>query len=544
MNLRKKIKGLLTEAPTGVFHEWKECGNSSGPSVNWDGIGFWVNGPGWNVGTQTGGSPTYPWATHQNSAAFWTFLQQPQQGTIVGFETNNSAGNTVHICLEYMGTTQTIDVAGGGTFNFGGGNQLTNVTSYSGGEGGCKECLGSQQQHACIGSYCVVDPNGPYSSLSDCQDCLADPQCPCDNVMWKCEKQVSWEAPLPDQYKCVSTVDGSGQYTNLQDCEDNCDTTAHILTPTYPVPPKEPVLWNGEKDKTIKERIQEELENYDDTVTQVQFQDELIQLSSQERDMVRDILEDSLGEKRELEEAFDYKGIPELKAKGFFGKMMKYFKRLFTDKATSFLINASATETKDTIELIKVMDPNDMTGVFDPRAIYLGGAIDFATDALGWRTKMEEYFGESHVVKDERMAKLVLTGEWDTKGINTPAILNPMRAETVREEDEEFTDLFGKWKKDSLTDDEMQGFREKIRQNIILQDLRMLDICDTNLVRYDGKAGAGTLGEAQISALKNQQIFLWVTDGMKISNVSPWLLPAVTKICIDDEIWELLKHFR
>ena len=119
-----------------------------------------------------------------------------------------------------------------------------------------------------------------------------------------------------------------------------------------------------------------------------------------------------------------------------------------------------------------------------------------------------------------------------------------MRAETVREEDEEFTDLFGKWKKDSLTDDEMQSFREKIRQNIILQDLRMLDICDTNLLRYDGKAGAGTLGEAQISALKNQQIFLWVTDGMKISNVSPWLLPAVTKICIDDEIWELLKHFK
>mgnify|MGYP001484955586 CR=1 FL=1 len=144
----------------------------------------------------------------------------------------------------------------------------------------------------------------------------------------------------------------------------------------------------------------------------------------------------------------------------------------------------------------------------------------------------------------ERMAKLVLTGEWDTKGISEPAILNPMRAETVREEDAEFTDLFGKWKKDSLTDDEMKAFREKIRQNIILQDLRMLDICDTNLLRYDGKAGAGTLGEAQISALKNQQIFLWVTDGMKISNVSPWLLPAVTKICIDDEIWELLKHFK
>ena len=293
-----------------------------------------------------------------------------------------------------------------------------------------------------------------------------------------------------------------------------------------------------------KDISRDEIENFDDTIGQVEFQDELVTLSSTERSQLRDMLEDAMDDKRKLEEAFDYKGIPELKAQGVFGKMFKWLKRYLTDKATTYLINASAEETKDTIELIKVMDPNDMTGIFDPKAIYLGGAIDFAKDALGWRTAMERYFGENHVVKDERMAKLVLTGEWDTKGISEPAILNPMRAETVREEDEEFTDLFGKWKKDSLTDDEMQSFREKIRQNIILQDLRMLDICDTNLLRYDGKAGAGTLGEAQISALKNQQIFLWVTDGMKISNVSPWLLPAVTKICIDDEIWELLKHFK
>jgi len=299
-----------------------------------------------------------------------------------------------------------------------------------------------------------------------------------------------------------------------------------------------------DKEETMKTKIKEELENFDDTIGQVEFQDELVKLSSSERAQLKDMLEDALDDKQTLEEAFDYKGIPELKAKGVFGKMFKWLKRYLTDKAATYLINASAEETKDTIDLIQVMDPNDMTGIFEPRAIYLGGAIDFATDALGWRTAMERYFGESHVVKDERMAKLVLTGEWDTKGISEPAILNPMRAETVREEDAEFTDLFGKWKKDSLTDDEMKAFREKIRQNIILQDLRMLDICDTNLLRYDGKAGAGTLGEAQISALKNQQIFLWVTDGMKISNVSPWLLPAVTKICIDDEIWELLKHFK
>jgi len=223
----KELMGLLIEktSSTGVYHEWKECGDSTGPSVNsGNGIGFWVNGPGWNVGTQTGGSPTYPWATHQNSAAFWTFLQQPSPGTIVSFTVNNSASNSaglsnLKICLEYIGTTQTIGVAGGGTFQFAGGNVLANVTSYSSGEGGCKECLGSQQQHACIGSYCMVDPNGPYSSLSDCQDCLSDPQCPCDNLTWKCVNKGSH--PKFGKH-CVSTNDGSGQFTNLQDCKDNC----------------------------------------------------------------------------------------------------------------------------------------------------------------------------------------------------------------------------------------------------------------------------------------------------------------------------------
>ena len=40
----------------------------------------------------------------------------------------------------------------------------------------------------------------------------------------------------------------------------------------------------------------------------------------------------------------------------------------------------------------------------------------------------------------------------------------------------------------------------------------MLQVCDTNLINFDGTAGAGTFGEAQISALKNQQVFLYLTQ--------------------------------
>ena len=86
--------------------------------------------------------------------------------------------------------------------------------------------------------------------------------------------------------------------------------------------------------------------------------------------------------------------------------------------------------------------------------------------------------------------------------------------------------------------------QEKIREQIVHQDLYMLQVCDTNLINFDGTAGAGTFGEAQVSALKNQQVFLWLTNGMKLSNVSPWLLPSVTKVLIEDELWPFLGNFK
>ena len=171
-----------------------------------------------------------------------------------------------------------------------------------------------------------------------------------------------------------------------------------------------------------------------------------------------DETEDSL----EIEEQISYKGIPEIKAKTTFGKLLKWVKRYITDKATNFLINASMNEIKDTINLLQVMDPTDTTGVFTPKAMYLGGGIDFAKDALSWREQVEKFFGPNNVVKDERLFKLVNTGDFSLDGLSTPALLNPLRAETVRDEDEEFQALFKKWKSNELSPEEFQVFQEKI----------------------------------------------------------------------------------
>ena len=293
----------------------------------------------------------------------------------------------------------------------------------------------------------------------------------------------------------------------------------------------------------IKKILKEEVVDVTD------IQDELLTMPLDARKKLRDDLADyiDLGveeESMEMDEQISYKGIPEIKAKTTVGKLIKWVKRFVTDKATNFLINASMGEIQDTIEILDVMDPESTVGIFKPKAMYLGGGIDFAKDAVSWRTQVEDFYGPSHVVKDERLLTLVTTGDLSYQGLTTPVLLNPMRAETVREADTEFKDMFKKWKANELTPEEFKIFQEKIREQIVHQDLYMLQVCDTNLINFDGTAGAGTFGEAQISALKNQQVFLWLTNGMKLSNVSPWLLPSVTKVLVGEELWPFLGNFK
>lgn len=274
-------------------------------------------------------------------------------------------------------------------------------------------------------------------------------------------------------------------------------------------------------------------------------QDEIGNLSPNERQQIKGALIDLLNNNPEQEMSeIEYGGIPELKATGLVGKIGKWFKRFLTDKASDYLIDASAQEMEDTIKLIDALDPNDLTGIFTPRAMYLGGGIDFADDALSWRTQVENFFGPGHVVKGDKLFELITTGNMSFKGLDTPAILNPLRAETVRDEDDEFQQMFKQWKAGELDGQTFQKFREKIREQIVVQDLYMLKVCDTNLINFDGTAGAGTFGEAQFSALKNSQIFVWLTNGMKISNISPWMMPSITKILQEDELWPFLSNFK
>ena len=81
----------------------------------------------------------------------------------------------------------------------------------------------------------------------------------------------------------------------------------------------------------------------------------LMNLGAQLRNQLETLI--SYDEPVELAE-IEYGGIPELKASsGIFSQISKWFKRFLTDKASNFLINASAAEMKDTIEMINCVGP-------------------------------------------------------------------------------------------------------------------------------------------------------------------------------------------
>ena len=140
----------------------------------------------------------------------------------------------------------------------------------------------------------------------------------------------------------------------------------------------------------IKRILREEVVGIDD------IQDELMMMPLDARQKLLDDLVDVVSVDEEyinMDEQISYRGIPEIKAETTIGKLLKWVKRYITDKATNFLINASMNEIKDTINLLKVMDPTDTTSIFTPKAMYLGGGIDFAKDAVSWRGKVEQFFG-------------------------------------------------------------------------------------------------------------------------------------------------------
>jgi hypothetical protein len=233
---------------------------------------------------------------------------------------------------------------------------------------------------------------------------------------------------------------------------------------------------------------------------------------------------------------------------GFLDTIKLKLSNWLTEKAMRFLIKNRERMLPKMLEGLKVLDPTDLTGIDHIDALYLGGGIDFATDANGWRQQVEKFFGEECVVRGEDIINVGLGKKINTSKFGKPLIFNPLNNEPERDADTTFSKMFQKWKKGDLNtssgDEDWNQWVDEINKEIKLPDLHILNFCDSNLIKYDKVAGDGTKAELQVSDWKNHYIFLWLgekagldgqPDHYTIKNISPWTIPACTKILRNDE---------
>jgi hypothetical protein len=166
-----------------------------------------------------------------------------------------------------------------------------------------------------------------------------------------------------------------------------------------------------------------------------------------------------------------------------------------------------------------------------------------------WRFDIENMFGQEHVMQskdifDLSYSKKPLIGKF-IGNYAKPIILNPLRKEQSTRDNPEFRATYAKWRRGELNitkdDTAFKFMADIINKDIKAPDLRVLNACDSNIVKYDAVAGDGTKGELQFGALKQgHNLFIWLDGGYDIVDVSPWTFPEATKIVRNREELDLL----
>lgn len=264
-------------------------------------------------------------------------------------------------------------------------------------------------------------------------------------------------------------------------------------------------------------------------------------------------------ERKELMDTLeDMNNTQESLTESFLGNIKIKLNQWLTEKALRYLIVNRQNMLPKMIEGMRVLDPTDLTGIDNVEVMYLGGGIDFAPNANGWRKQVEEFFGEDCVVRGKDIKDVGNGKKIDKSKFGRPLLFNPLNNEPVREGDTMFNRMFDKWKKGNLNtvshDEDWNQWITEINDEIKIPDLHILNFCDSNLIKYDNVVGDGTKGEMQVSDWKGHYIFYWLgekatqngtPDVYTVKNISPWSLPTASKILRnDEEAWIFLSMLK
>ncbi|MCK9476996.1 MAG: hypothetical protein M0R46_13810 [Candidatus Muirbacterium halophilum] len=257
--------------------------------------------------------------------------------------------------------------------------------------------------------------------------------------------------------------------------------------------------------------------------------------------------------RKELKEELE--DIKDEKTNEGLGSLFSKFKNFLSKKALDFIINLNEKEIDKKIELLTILDPTDLSPdalrVNSVSGIYLGGGIDKTkpdSESKEWREEVEDFFGSKNIVYDSEIAELGRTGKLNKSNYNKPLIFNPMRNELVRE-DPNWAEYHRMWREGEFDDIEPGSEEEakwvdwsKITNTAINRpDRLIIQACDTNLVSLNAGAGGGTYGEIELTAYRNLNLFIWLNDAWTMKDISPWLIPSITKIVrTKEELFALL----
>lgn len=276
------------------------------------------------------------------------------------------------------------------------------------------------------------------------------------------------------------------------------------------------------------------MKNYQNFVEPEDFSDVMLNLPIGMRRDIKEVMETRLN------------GVNENIASDWINRGKEWLSR----KALNWIINMREEDLAKKINLLNIVDPTDFSNIKSVESIYLGGGIDKTkpeSEVKHWREDTEKFFGMDNVVVGEDMVRVSKFGKIDKSKYPKPLIFNPMRNELVRFEGD-FSKAHSTWKEGgydvmepcSKEEDLFKYWGGKMNTDMVAGDRRIILACDTNIISSNAGAGAGTWGETELTTYAGLNTFIWLNDDWTIKDISPWIVPAITKIVRNKKEYDLL----
>lgn len=229
--------------------------------------------------------------------------------------------------------------------------------------------------------------------------------------------------------------------------------------------------------------------------------------------------------------------------------VLQNLKNWMDDKLFKYLINRKASFYTKLVDKLDIFDLTTLDDIFKHypgftklHSMYLAGGMDEAEDTgKGWRTKLEDQFGEDHIIEDDTLVRVIKDPRVLSE-FSYPVLLNPVRKEVDRNKSLEFDNAIGSLKDPDYNplkhgEAPVNYFKKTFAKSIEPDDEHLLRISDAVFLGQDRAAGAGTYGELELLSLSRKPLFCWLINKSagKMGEVKLWTIPTLSKVMLNED---------